>query len=121
MNPIEKFVARRQTPWKLFLQFVKVILVTTQLMIFGNFRYAHTNFYDDSHIAFEHLFFRDWDSVREVIAYPPATGAYAIYKKDSFYKVQCGVVRRLCRAAPKLFVDIFYTHMLTTHNFIFFL
>jgi len=85
MNPIEKFLARRQTPWKLFLQFVKVILVTTQLMIFGNFRFAHTNFYSNTQISFEHLFFKDWDSVREVMAYPPATGAYALYKKQSFY------------------------------------
>ena len=100
-------MACRQTPWKLFLQFVKVILVTTQLMIFGNFRYAHTNFYEYSHIAFEHLFFRDWDSVREVIAYPPATGAYAIYKKDSFYQVHWVWAKFGLHRAPKLFGDIF--------------
>jgi len=87
MNPIEKFVARRQTPWKLILQFIKVILVTTQLMIFGNFRYAHTNFYANSHIAMEHIFFRDWDSTREVFAYPPATGTYAIYNRKAFYQM----------------------------------
>ena len=89
MNPIEKFVARRQTPWKLILQFIKVILVTTQLMIFGNFRYAHTNFYANSHIAMEHIFFRDWDSTREVFAYPPGllTILFPISSQKGFVKV----------------------------------
>jgi len=87
MNPIEKFVARRQTPWKLILQFVKVILVTTQLVIFGQFRYDHTNFYSDSKITFEHMFFKNWDSVREITAYPPATGKFAIYDKQTFYDI----------------------------------
>jgi len=33
----------------------------------------------------EHLFLRNWDSVREIHAYPPSTGAYAIYRKSDFY------------------------------------
>lgn len=27
----------------------------------------------------------DWDPTREINAYPPSTGKYAIYKKDDFY------------------------------------
>ena len=50
------------------------MLVTTQLMIFGNYRFNHTKYYHDNHIAFEHLFLKDWDAVREINAYPPATG-----------------------------------------------
>ena len=87
MNPVEKFVARRQTPWKLLLQFVKIILVTTQLVIFGQYRYAHTNFYSDTQITFEHLFFKNWDTVREITAYPPSTGKYALYKRGTFYDI----------------------------------
>ena len=58
MDPIQKFIARRQAPWKLFLQFIKIILITAQLLIFGQFRYAHTNYYKDNQIAFEHLFLK---------------------------------------------------------------
>jgi hypothetical protein len=27
MDPVRKFIARRQTPWKLMIQFLKIILV----------------------------------------------------------------------------------------------
>ena len=85
MDPVQKFIARRQAPWKLILQFAKIFLITAQILIFGQFRYAHTNYYKDNHIAFEHLFLRNWDSAREINAYPPATGKFALYKKESFY------------------------------------
>ena len=52
----------------------QVVLVTAQLIIFGNYRFNHTKYYHDNHIAFEHLFLKDWDAVREINAYPPATG-----------------------------------------------
>ena len=87
MDPIQKFIARRQTPWKLMLQFAKIILITAQLLVFGQFRYAHTNYYRNNHISFEHLFLKDWDATREINAYPPATGKYALYQKDTFYSL----------------------------------
>lgn len=65
--------------------FPQVVIVTSQLCIFGNYRYAHTKYYTDNTITFEHLFLKGWDPAREIHAYPPATGAYAIYKKDQFY------------------------------------
>lgn len=85
MNPIQKFIARRQTPWKLLLQFLKILFITAQLIVFGHFRYAHTNYYKNNHVAFEHLFLKDWDAAREIDSYPPATGIYALYQKESFY------------------------------------
>nr|NVI71488.1 transient receptor potential cation channel, mucolipin ortholog [Cucujiformia] len=36
-------------------------------------------------ITFSHLFLKDWDATRETQAYPPATGALAIYKIDDFF------------------------------------
>ncbi len=53
-----KFIARRQTPWKLLIQFLKIILVTFQLIVFGSFRYEHTNYYADNDIGFKHLFLK---------------------------------------------------------------
>ena len=39
MNPMEKYLASKQMPWKLGLQILKVLLVTTQLLIFaGNYQ-----------------------------------------------------------------------------------
>lgn len=85
MNPRDKYLATRQIPWKLLLQILKVFVVTTQLWIFAEYRYAHVNYYSDQTIAFEHFFIKDWDPVREVHAYPPATGKLALYMKSDFY------------------------------------
>jgi len=85
MNPVDKYRATKKIPWKLMLQILKVFIVTAQLWIFANFRYAHVNYYTDQTIAFQHFFIKDWDAVREIHAYPPATGKLAIYKKSEFY------------------------------------
>lgn len=34
MNPCEKYRARRQIPWKLGLQILKIVMVTTQVLLF---------------------------------------------------------------------------------------
>lgn len=86
MNPRDKYLATRNIPWKLSLQILKVFLVTTQLWVFAEFRYAHSNYYSDQTTAFEHFFIKDWDQVREIHAYPPATGKLALYTKQEFYK-----------------------------------
>lgn len=33
MNPCEKYRARRQIPWKLALQILKILMVTTQVIL----------------------------------------------------------------------------------------
>ncbi len=85
MDPVQKYRARRQFPWKLGIQFLKIFLVTAQVLVFGNYRYAHTKYYGDNKIAFEHLFLKGWESVREINSYPPATGAFALYRRQTFY------------------------------------
>jgi hypothetical protein len=30
---------------------------------------------------------QNWDSTREINAYPPSSGAYAFYKKSTFYEL----------------------------------
>lgn len=44
-----------------------------------------TSFVDYEHktkIALQHLMFAGWDPSYETLPYPPATGQYALYKKD---------------------------------------
>ena len=68
--------------------FVSVMLVTAQLCVFGYYRYAHSNYYSDNHIGFEHLFLgKHWDPVREIDTYPPATGTLALYEKVQKYSI----------------------------------
>lgn len=35
----------------------------------------------------DHFYFQNWDSAREINAYPPSTGAYALYTRSNFYEL----------------------------------
>lgn len=85
MDPIQKYKARRHIPWKLIIQFFKLLFVTVHLIIFGEYRYTHTNLYGDLSIGLRHLFLKGWDPVREVHAYPPGTGEFALYNRSEFF------------------------------------
>ncbi|XP_043261130.1 mucolipin-3-like isoform X2 [Colletes gigas] len=85
MNPIEKWQAKRRFPYKFAVQVIKIILVTVQLCLFAHRNYMHVNYAWDNRLAFSHLFLKEWDTLREVPAYPPATGPMAIYTQDDFY------------------------------------
>lgn len=85
MNPIEKWQAKRRFPYKFMVQVIKIILVTMQLCLFAYNRYHHVNYTWDNRITFSHLFLKNWDSTREVNAYPPAAGPLAVYKIQDFY------------------------------------
>jgi len=85
LNPVEKYYATRKLPWKLCLQILKVFIVTVQLWIFAEYRYAHVNYYTNQQVTLDHIFIRDWDLVREVHAYPPSTGKLAVYRKEEFF------------------------------------
>lgn len=94
MNPVEKYQAKGRVPWKLFLQVSKILLVTLQLVLFGSDSYAFQEQHRDTTIALHHMFLKDWDSVREIAAYPPAAGPYAVYTKSEFYMHVDNVVRQ---------------------------
>ncbi|KRX55589.1 Mucolipin-3 [Trichinella sp. T9] len=85
MNPLQKWSVRHRLPWKLLLQFVKIIFVTLQLVCFGDMRMGHVNFMEESKTSLRHIFLQDWDAERDVKAYPPNSGPYAIYSMEEFY------------------------------------
>jgi hypothetical protein len=58
MNPVEKYAAGGQLPWKLLLQAAKVILVTTQLVVFANMRFVHVNYMSGQTLALQHHFIK---------------------------------------------------------------
>jgi hypothetical protein len=58
MNPVEKYTAGGQLPWKLLLQAAKVILVTTQLVVFANMRFVHVNYMSGQTLALQHHFIK---------------------------------------------------------------
>jgi mucolipin len=85
MSPIDKWKAKRRFPFKLLIQLIKIILVTAQLMIFGFDMSSYLSQEGNMIVSFREIFLTNWDPVREVMAYPPAAGPYAIYTKEDFY------------------------------------
>ncbi|XP_058514716.1 mucolipin-2 isoform X1 [Ochotona princeps] len=65
MSPCEKYRARHQIPWKLGLQILKIVMVTTQLVRFGLGNQLVVAFKEDNTIAFKHLFLKGYSGVDE--------------------------------------------------------
>ncbi|XP_076441148.1 mucolipin-3-like [Babylonia areolata] len=82
MDPWNKFKARRDIPWKMLIQFVKIIIITVQLVDFGRQRSDVVEYFEHNQKTLKHLLLKDWDTGFETMPYPPATGTYALYSVD---------------------------------------
>ncbi|KAM4021545.1 mucolipin-2 isoform 2-T2 [Anomaloglossus baeobatrachus] len=65
MSPCDKYRARRQIPWKLALQVLKIVMVTTQLILFGLSNQLVVSFKEENTAAFKHLFLKGYTGVDE--------------------------------------------------------
>uniref|UniRef100_A0A8C2P6N7 Polycystin cation channel PKD1/PKD2 domain-containing protein n=1 Tax=Capra hircus TaxID=9925 RepID=A0A8C2P6N7_CAPHI len=65
MNPCEKFRARQQIPWKMGLQILKIVMVTTQLVRFGLSNQLVVTFKEENTAAFKHLFLKGYSGSDE--------------------------------------------------------
>ncbi|KAG8519494.1 LOW QUALITY PROTEIN: Mucolipin-2, partial [Galemys pyrenaicus] len=65
MSPCEKYRARHQIPWKLGLQILKIVMVTTQLVRFGLSNQLVVAFKEENMVAFKHLFLRGYSGIDE--------------------------------------------------------
>ncbi|XP_016001538.2 mucolipin-2 isoform X2 [Rousettus aegyptiacus] len=65
MNPCEKYRARHQIPWKLGLQILKIVMVTTQLIRFGLSNQLVVAFKEENTVAFKYLFLKGYSGIDE--------------------------------------------------------
>uniref|UniRef100_A0A667X8U4 Mucolipin TRP cation channel 2 n=1 Tax=Myripristis murdjan TaxID=586833 RepID=A0A667X8U4_9TELE len=65
MSPCEKYRARRQIPWKLGVQILKIIMITTQLILFGLNNQLVVSYKEENTIALKNLFLKDYSGVDE--------------------------------------------------------
>ena len=79
MNPMKKWKVRRQLPYKLLLQVLKIIFVTMQLILFAEMRMSHVDFLEDTTTVMRHRFLKEWNDDRDALQYPPAEGRYSVY------------------------------------------
>ena len=100
MSPCWKWHLKRQFPWKAWFQFIKIIIVTAQvvepertnlvnalspqLILFGIERQTHVIFISESNTTFHHLFVHDWSTSIETLPYPRASGDFAVYTVQEF-------------------------------------
>ncbi|CAI5444941.1 unnamed protein product [Caenorhabditis angaria] len=83
MNPMEKWKVRKQLPYKLVLQVLKIIFVTAQLILFAEMRMSHVDFLEDTTTVMRHRFLKEWNDDRDALQYPPAEGRYSVYTDQS--------------------------------------
>lgn len=107
LSPMDKWRIKSRFPWKLIFQIIKILLVTTQVILFGN-NITRMQSVDNSivcivslHqtqnklnpllfsfsksfqlISLHNLFLKNWDSSRDFKSVPPDNGPYAVYTKD---------------------------------------
>ncbi|PAV83780.1 hypothetical protein WR25_24918 [Diploscapter pachys] len=86
MNPFEKWKVRRQLPYKLLLQVLKIVFVTAQLILFAEMRMSHVDFMEDTTTVMRHKFLREWNDDRDALQYPPAEGRYSVYDGEGIFK-----------------------------------
>ncbi|TMS35187.1 hypothetical protein L596_002639 [Steinernema carpocapsae] len=81
---MEKWTVRRQFPFKLALQILKIVFVTVQVsltcFVCREMRITHVDFLGDTVTVMRHKFLKDWDDGRDTVVYPPDSGRYSVYK-----------------------------------------
>lgn len=65
MSPCEKYRARGQKPWKLCVQILKIIMITTQLVLFGLNNQLVVSYKEENTMALKNLFLKGYSGVDE--------------------------------------------------------
>lgn len=65
MSPCEKYRARRLFPWKMIVQILKIIMITTQLVLFGLNNQLVVSYKEENTMSLKNLFLKDYSGVDE--------------------------------------------------------
>ncbi|KAF7665911.1 hypothetical protein LDENG_00126970 [Lucifuga dentata] len=65
MSPCEKYRARRHLPWKMGVQILKIIMITTQLILFGLNNQLVVSYKEENTMALKNLFLKGYSGVDE--------------------------------------------------------
>ncbi|XP_005923488.1 mucolipin-2 [Haplochromis burtoni] len=80
MSPCEKYRARRHIPWKMGVQILKIIMVTTQLVLFGLNNQLVVSYKEENTMALKHLFLKGYSGLDE------DDYSVAVYTKHDVYE-----------------------------------
>ncbi|KAM8875377.1 mucolipin-2 isoform 3-T5 [Spinachia spinachia] len=79
MSPCEKYRARRHLPWKLAVQILKIVMITTQLILFGLSNQLVVAYKEENMMVLKNLFLKDYSGVDE------DDYSVAVYTQQSVY------------------------------------
>uniref|UniRef100_A0A7N5ZWR2 Polycystin cation channel PKD1/PKD2 domain-containing protein n=1 Tax=Anabas testudineus TaxID=64144 RepID=A0A7N5ZWR2_ANATE len=65
MSPCEKYRARRHKPWKMGVQILKIVMITTQLILFGLNNQLVVSYKEETTMALKNLFLKGYSGVDE--------------------------------------------------------
>ncbi|XP_078801920.1 mucolipin-2 isoform X3 [Oryzias latipes] len=65
MSPCEKYRARRHIPWKMGVQILKIVMITTQLVFFGLNNQLVVSYKEENTMALKNLFIKGYSGVDE--------------------------------------------------------
>lgn len=85
MDPIKKWRHKGTRPWKLLVQILKIILFTSQLVIFGQDMARFINYKEEMQVTLKQMLLRDWDPSADAIPYPGPYVPYAVYNRQDFF------------------------------------
>ncbi|KAM4549085.1 mucolipin-2 isoform 1-T1 [Odontesthes bonariensis] len=85
MSPCEKYRTRRHKPWKMGVQILKIIMITTQLVLFGLNNQLVVAYKEENTMALKNLFLKDYSGVDEDDYCVAVYTQQAVY--DSLYYV----------------------------------
>ncbi|KAL5104244.1 Mucolipin-3 [Taenia crassiceps] len=94
LSSVQRWKSTGDIPFSMFVQFLKIVIVTFQLILFGTLSSTRVGYGERAQVAFRHLYFRGWDPQYETLPYPPSTGVYGFYTRDEFYEALGFVLRR---------------------------
>lgn len=83
-DPMKKWKRKNTRPWKLLVQILKIVVFTSQLVVFGTDMSKFITYKDEMQVTFKQLFLKDWDPSADAIVYPEPFVPYAVYTKTDF-------------------------------------
>ncbi|CAG5117238.1 unnamed protein product, partial [Candidula unifasciata] len=104
LDPITKLRNFHGFPWKLTLQILKVVLITVQIVIFGDQRENTVEYFERSELTYRHLLLKDWNVAYETLPYPPAAGQYAVYNMSELFDHMNAVMERTDKSPKNKFM-----------------
>uniref|UniRef100_A0A3B4AGS5 Uncharacterized protein n=1 Tax=Periophthalmus magnuspinnatus TaxID=409849 RepID=A0A3B4AGS5_9GOBI len=79
MSPCEKYRARRHFPWKMGVQILKIIMITTQLVLFGLNNQLVVAYKEENAMTLKNLFLKGYSGV------DPDDYSVAVYSQQGVY------------------------------------